>query len=203
MNLIQVLHNHLNFNPPNLFLMKTLSIYLVALFLLCFHLSSCDKDNVQPDPDAELYMSKGTDTPEIKELLLPGTSVRKQGSTMTVSLYDRKSGEQLVGKLTDLTENTVPLPDGSGVESELYSIFEFDDAEQSTLTMHNFLKIVEQDEITMKASITDPGKSTIVAGTGRFEGAGGYALLDATVDLSQADKGLVSLVCLYDVYFDE
>jgi len=179
--------------------MNTSKLLITLLFALSLGLVACDDedDNRPAVPQEYTLQAVGVATATPVETTLEGIDLEVAGNAFVMDFFDKQTGKRL-GTLTDINVAGETFEDGS-MDAENYTVFTFED-DNSTLILHNFIKMTPIDQVTLRAVIpAAKTKYNVIGGTGRFAGATGGSTLDATLDMTQFAQGTIGFDCTYGV----
>jgi hypothetical protein len=185
--------------------MKKVIFKLIALTFSLMALLSCSDDDhegdiINEDPTTTPMFSinaKGTVTGKMVEnFKLPGTDLSVAGNAFEMTMYNPVTGESM-GTVIDINVGAETFEDGS-MFGENYTIFLFDDAQNSTLVLHNLIDMIPAPPANMNAFIKKENTTdNVVSGTGIYSGFAGGSTLNATLDMSAFAENTVGFDCLY------
>lgn len=159
-------------------------------------LISCE-DKVADLPKVMTLHAVGTATATPTQITLPGLEIEVSGNAFTMDFYDAPTAKRL-GTVTDINVATEAFEDGS-MKGENYTIFTFE-ADNSTLLLHNFIDMTPISAIALQAVIpADKTKYNLIGGTGRFADVTGGSTLQAILDMTEFDLGIVGFDCTYRI----
>jgi len=185
--------------------MEKIVLKFIALTFSLMALISCNNDDyngnmVDEGPSAPLMFSinaKGTAIGELVENYpLPGTELKVSGNAFTMPMFNPVTGETM-GTVIDINVNAETFEDGS-MFAENYTLFFFEDEQESILVLHNWIDMVPAPPTFMNAFIKkEHTLDNVVSGSGLFSDFTGGATLNASLDMKDFDKNTVGFDCLY------
>lgn len=185
--------------------MKKLSFKLIAVVFTALSIVSCsdDDDNngiVNQDPVMPEMFSinaRGVATGEmVTDYELPGTDLTVSGNAFTMNMHHPVTDE-VIGTVIDINVAAQTFEDGS-MFGENYTVFQFNDAQESTLVLHNLIDMIPAPPAHMNAFIRRANTTNnVVAGNGLYAGFQGGATLIATLDMSNFSENTVGFNCMY------
>ncbi len=185
--------------------MKKTIFKLIALTFSLLALMSCSDDDyngevINEDPATILMFSinaKGTVTGEVVENYeLPGTNITVTGNAFEMPMFNPVTNET-IGTVIDINVDAVTFEDGS-MFGENYTVFLFEDAQHSTLVLHNLIDMIPAPPANMNAFIKRENTlDNVVSGTGVYSSFVGGSTLNASLDMSAFAENTVGFDCLY------
>ncbi|MHA7831676.1 MAG: hypothetical protein ACX93O_11300 [Flagellimonas sp.] len=185
--------------------MKKIVFKLIALTFSFMAMISCNDDDyngnvVDEGPGVPLMFNvnaKGTVTGElVEDYLLPGTELKVSGNAFAMPIFNPATDESM-GTVTDISVQAETFEDGS-MFAENYTVFYFDDEQESTLVLHNLIDMVPVPPTFMNAFIKkEHTVDNVVSGTGVFSDFSGGATLNASLDMKDFGENTVGFDCMY------
>ncbi|MBO0321909.1 hypothetical protein J0X14_06350 [Muricauda sp. CAU 1633] len=185
--------------------MKKIVFKLLALTFSLMALMSCSDDDyngdvIGEDPTIPLMFginAKGTVTGKMVENYeLPGTDLTVSGNAFEMTMFNPATDEA-IGTVIDINVDAQTFEDGS-MFGENYTVFLFEDSQNSSLVLHNLIEMIPAPPANMNAFIKRENTlDNVVGGTGIYSSFVGGSTLNASLDMKDFAENKVGFDCLY------